>query len=373
VRLNSLSLENVRSYDRLELGFRGSKRHVFVGSNGSGKTNLVEALSYLSWGRSCLRAAADDVLRWGEDFFRIRAEGTGDDGSVRSLEYVWQRAPRRQCATFINDVRTPLLKFVGALKTVIFLPEDLDLFTGAPQKRRNFLDVLISQNEERFVHLRIEYERLIKQRNALLKQVSEGQAGRDEIRLWDEQLSEVAAGIQLKRIALIERFTAGLPGSLGALGEEAGDAAMVYVRKTKSLDARELVRELKSLYGESCDRDLILQTTTVGPHRDDWYINLRGHRLEQFASRGQQRASLLALLLLSARILEESSGERPIVLFDDVLSELDGFHQKALLESLADHQVLITSTHPVPLKSETVEWLVENGKVTQPGPVRTAV
>ncbi|OGJ64939.1 hypothetical protein A3A67_00475 [Candidatus Peribacteria bacterium RIFCSPLOWO2_01_FULL_51_18] len=363
MRIKSLSLENMRSYDRLALSLGNARRHVFVGPNGGGKTNLIEALSFLSYGRSCLKAAPDDVLRWGADFFRIRAEGEMADSSACSLEYVWQRAPRRKCATFINDVRLPLLKFVGALKTVIFLPEDLDLFTGAPQHRRGFLDILISQTDDNYTSLRVEYDRLLRQRNALLKRISEGQAEKNEVTLWDDQLAHTAAEVQLRRIKIIGLFNVGLKTSLALLSEESDDALMVYERKTQATEASVLKKEFQTFLSGSIDIDLMLCTTTVGPHRDDWHLVLRGHPLEKFASRGQQRTCLLALLLRSADILAEVSGERPTVLLDDVLSELDDRHQEALLKALSGNQVLITSTHQVPIYRDTAVWEVNKGVV----------
>jgi len=366
VRLTTLSLEHVRSYERLSLPLAGSMRQVFIGPNGSGKTNIMEAVSLLSWGRSCLRAMPEDVLRWGADYFRIRAEGELDDRTPLSFEYVWQRAPRRQCAAFLRDIRTPFLKFIGSLKTVIFLPEHLDLFIGAPAQRRAFLDILLSQLSPDFTALRVEYERLLKQRNALLKRIVERASREDELTLWDERFSLVAARVQHRRLALAARFTEQLPVLLAALGEEkTGDAVIVYERKTQGQDLPGIAAQCRALLLEARPRDLLIASTTVGPHRDDWHIVLRGHRLQQFASRGQQRASLLALLLVSARILEETCGERPVVLLDDVLSELDDRHQDALLASLTDHQVLITSTHPVPLSEDVTLWNVGEGKVVR--------
>ena len=363
MRLISLSLEQVRSYERLKLDLTGSLRQVFIGPNGSGKTNLIEAISFLSWGRSCLRSPAEDVLRFGEEFFRIRADGTLDDGTAKSFEYVWQRSPRRQSATFLSDIRTPLLQFIGALMTVVFLPEDLGLFSGAPSQRRGFLDALLCQVAGDYAALRVEYERLLKQRNALLQRIAKGESGKQELSLWDEQLAVSAAEIQRRRLKIVATFSSHLPEAISSLGEEGKDAKMVYERRTTLEESSALAEEFRTLFEASHDRDLLIGSTSVGPHRDDWHIVLRGRRLEQFASRGQQRACFLALLLVSARILEEARSERPIILLDDVLSELDDHHQAALLDSLRNHQVLITSTHTVPLADDVVLWNVGQGKL----------
>ena len=146
---------------------------------------------------------------------------------------------------------------------------------------------------------------------------------------------------------------------------------MIYERKTQGQDVTAIAAEFKTLFGHYRSRDILLQTTTVGPHRDDWAVVLGGHRVAQFASRGQQRSCLLALLFLSAHIVEEVCHERPIILLDDVLSELDDAHQEALLHALQHHQVFITSAHPIPLSEDVSVWSVADGKV-KPAPRRAA-
>ncbi len=364
MRLTSLTLEHFRSYERLKVSFSELDHQLFVGSNGEGKTNIIEALSYLSMGRSCLRSQGDDTVRWGEDFFRIRADLHADDGELSSVEYVWQRIPRRQSAMFVRDVRTPLLNFIGVLPTIIFLPQDLDLFTGSPSARRGFLDALLSQLKPDFVAHRIEYERILKQRNAVLSRIADGEANETELELWDDQIVHTAAQLTRHRDEIITLFNRSLVATLTSLGEgEWKNARMVHDRKTRATDVPAIEAELKQLLVQNRDRDLILQTTSVGPHRDDWHLEATGRNIALFASRGQQRAALLGLLLTSAELFQEVRRERPVILLDDVLSELDEYHQSALLQSLSGHQVLITSTHDVPIEEQVTQWRVQRGNV----------
>jgi DNA replication and repair protein RecF len=364
VKVIRLSIERFRSYERLELTFPKGNQF-FLGPNGSGKTNLIEALSLLSLGKSCLRADPEDMVRFGEDFFRLRVVAELDGGKERTLEYVWQSLPRRQSATFVDDIRTPLLQFIGALPTVTFLPEDLALFSGPPAKRRAFLDMLLSQLEPSYAGLRIEYERLLKQRGALLRRIADRVSDLSELDLWDERLAEAGAKIQARRSAIAAGFTADIGSVVKSLGEGALEGSVfVYERSTTSSDVKSIVSELRTLLRSSRDRDILLQSTSAGPHRDDWHILESGRPIERFLSRGQQRSYLVALILESAALLGEARSEKPIILLDDVLSELDDHHQDALLTSLRDHQVLVTSAHPVREKGLTV-WHVGEGRVTK--------
>ncbi len=365
MRLTSLSLEHFRSYDRLDLPLPECDLQLFVGCNGAGKTNLIEALTFLSVGRSCLRAEPSDALRWGEDFFRIRANTLSDAGEASGLEYVWQRTPRKQSALFIRDVRTPLLQFIGALPTIVFLPQDLDIFTGAPSHRRTFLDMLLSQLKPDFAANRIEYERILKQRNAVLSAIGDGMAGLDDLALWDSRLASKAARLIFLREEVIQLFGRHMEKNIRSLGEATWtDAFLIHDRKTTAETVEAIEEEMTRLLLDSRNRDLALRTTTVGPHRDDWHLRALGRDIAVFASRGQQRSAFIALLLTSATLFQDVRGERPVILLDDVLSELDESHQKSLLSSLEDHQVFITTTHPVTMAGESALWNVSGGTVT---------
>lgn len=361
MRITSLSLRHFRSYDSLDLRFGDTDRQYFFGDNGSGKTNIVEAISLLSHGRSCLKADLSDVVRFGDTFFKVRAETVGDDGQKRSVECVFQTSPRRGSAYFINDVRTPLLSFIGTVPTIIFLPQDLDLFTGSPSGRRNFLDSLLSQLRPDYAALRLEYERVLKQRNALLKRIAQGEAREAELDVWDSELVTAGAVIMTRRNDALSTIGDLLPGELMKLAENRTKIAVVPVTSAVGTDPKQALLESLQKYRS---RDVILQTTTTGPHRDDWRIEDDGKDIAVIASRGQQRSMLLAMLFVNAVLFKTVRHERPIILLDDVLSELDEHHQKALLTHLEDHQVIITATHPVAQASGLAAFTVRDGEVT---------
>ncbi len=355
MRIRSLNLEQFRSYDRLSLQFGETSKHVFVGENGSGKTNIVEAVSLLSQGRSCLRADLPDAIRFGNDFFRVRADTISDIGEERTVECVFQTSPRKATAYFIRDIRTPLLSFIGAVPSIIFLPQDLDLFTGPPAGRRSFLDSLLSQLQPDYAAMRLEYERVLKQRNALLRRISDGMASENDLDLWDGQVAEVGGRIRERRSLALARIGEHMPGELAKLGETFGAVVTEQV-----LQSEDLAESLRSNHS----KDILLRTTTAGPHRDDWRILADSRNIGQFLSRGQQRAAFLALLFVSAGLFESIRHERPVILLDDVLSELDQAHQDALLKHLEGHQVFVTTTHPVAHVAGLTMWEVREGTVT---------
>lgn len=358
MRLTSLQLESFRSYNKLSLDFdEGSQ--LFLGANGSGKTNIVEAISFLSQARSCLRAQPDEALRFEESFLKIRAGVQSDAGEESSLEYVFQVSPKRSSAFFLRDIRTPLLSFIGVLPTITFLPQALTLFTGSPSDRRSFLDALLTQLRPAFVAERMEYERILKQRNALLKQVASGEIEEHALDVWDEQLSLVGSTIIGERQSLLQEINAGLPLHIGSLGEQWKDTKVTYTASSMG----ERPDDMRATLLRYRSRDIILQSTTIGPHRDDWTLLADGRDIGIFASRGQQRTALLALLFVSAGLFQRARGERPVILLDDVLSELDPAHQNALLTHLSGHQVFITATHPTEELADLTAWEVGGGKV----------
>ena len=365
MRITSLSLEQFRSYGSHKIDFSGSQVHVLLGPNGQGKTNVLEAVSLLSLTKSCQKAEEADIIAWGEDYYRITAEVESDEGESKTLQLFSQIAPRKQKACFVNDVKVSVSEMVGVLPTVIFLPQDLELFTGSPGNRRNFIDQLLCQVSPEYLRTLMEYQKILKQRNALLRKISEGVARRGDLSVWDEKVAEAGTVVMLKRLELCEVLQCSLGQELQDLGEDWADAKIIYERKGESREFDGAKEELLDLLSHFQERDIVLKSTTVGPHRDDWKITVDDRDIATFASRGQQRTAVLALLFLEVSYLELKRGEKPVILLDDVFSELDDHHQTSLLQSLENHQVIITTTHvPSEIHGAKV-WEVGEEKLTQ--------
>ena len=363
MRITKLALQKFRSYDSHLMDFEESMVHVLLGPNGVGKTNILEAISLLSLAKSCQKAEETDIIAWGEDFYRVQGRAVTDDGEEKSFELVSQISPRKQKACFVNDVKVPISDLVGQLPTVIFLPRDLELFNGSPGNRRTFLDQLLCQVSPEYLQTLMQYQKILKQRNALLRKIGDGIARRTDLAIWDDKVAETGTVIMLRRLELIEMLQCTLAEELSRLGEEWPDAQMTYERKGNEREFSAAKQEMLDLLSRFQERDIIVHSTTIGPHRDDWKIMVDGRDIATFASRGQQRTAVLALLFLEVSYLELQRGEKPIVLLDDVFSELDDHHQVSLLSSLEDCQVIITSTH-IPSKLHGAKvW--EMGKVMQ--------
>ena len=364
MRLKSLTIEQFRSYPELKIDFASDNDiHLLVGPNAAGKTNILESIGLLSLTKSCQGADEVDLIHWGKEYYRVRAEIKHDDGTEGTLEVASQLTPRKQKACFKNDVKKSVGEMVGALPVVLFLPQDLDLFSGPPAQRRQFLDQLLCQVSPEYLMTLMQYQKILKQRNKLLKAIAEGKSKSSDLALWDKQISEHGGQITIKRLELIEMLQCTLTEELKELGEDWPDAKIVYERKGEKTTLNDVRQEICDLLEHYRERDIILQSTTIGPHREDWRIDVEGRSLPTFASRGQQRTAVLALLFLEVSYLELQSNEKPIILLDDVFSELDDAHQSALLKCLKGHQVIITTTH-IPEELHDANLLkVEKGKV----------
>ena len=363
MRLVDLDLRQFRNYGQQTVEFSNADVQLFVGKNGRGKTNLLEAVSILSITRSCRGRDDDEMVQWDHDFYRLKATVINDAGDRSIIESVCEVHPRKKKAFFINDVKTPLTGIVGFLPTVTFLPEDLELFTGPPAERRRFIDQLLSQLSSGYLVALSQYQKLLHQRNALLKRIASGMDGESSLELWDHECASRAAIITLARLELMETLNLSFAEEFSSLGEAWPDAELRYERKGETRTLPELDAEYRLFLGANRQRDILLQSTSVGPHREDWQVWKNGRPLPIFASRGQGRTAVLALLQLQVSYLELRRGEKPIILLDDAFSELDDGHQSALLKSLEGRQVLMTATRVPPGAEHAKVSTVEKGMV----------
>lgn len=365
MRLQSLSLQHFRSYRSLEWELPGGDLSILLGPNAAGKTNLLEAIALASSGRSFLGAEEDDLMTWGAEHYRVRAAVRSDAGEPKTIEVVSQRAPRRARAGFLNDVRVPIGRLTGELPAVTFLPQDLTLFTGSPARRRDLLNDLLAQISPEVARSLQTYQKVLKQRNALLRKIADGAGRPGDLAVWDEALAAEGAVITLAHLELLKVLQCTLEEEMATLGESWERVSLNYDRRGLALTREELVAEFLHDLLRFRERDLLLQATTIGPHRHDWHIAVDGRNLSTFASRGQQRTAVLALLFLQVSYVEVRRGEKPVILLDDVFSELDQAHQECLLQNLSGHQVFLTATHPVPGMERAEVWEVGAGRLEQ--------
>jgi DNA replication and repair protein RecF len=364
MRIHRLQLQQFRSYTQLDFLADSNDVHVFYGSNGAGKTNILEALHILSLSRTCFAVEESELITWGNEWYRITADIINGEQESIELEVVYQVAPRTKKALFVNGLNVQARTLVGHMPTITFLPEHLELFTGPPGRRRIYIDQILCQVSAEYLQSLSDYQKILKQRNALLKAIAKGNAHVSQLVIWNEAIAPLAAYITHERLNLLQLWQCTIESEVQQLGERWQDVRLHYTRKTISSTKEDLHAELLEHLHQAAQKDVLLTTTSVGPHRDDWSLYINERSITSFASRGQQRTAIIALLFLETSYIELQRNERPIVLLDDVFSELDVHHQESLLGALQDTQVFITTAHEPPIKPNTTYWHVHKGVIT---------
>lgn len=332
MQLKRLRLEHFRNYENLELDLDAPVT-ALVGLNAQGKTNLLESIAFLALGKSFRASKALETLKWDRPHGRIRAT-LEKKGKETQLEVFLQRSPEAKKVKKQSKWVTPK-HFIGTLRVVLFTPDHLDLVTGSPHARRQYLDRLLIQVDRDYLTALTAYQRILNHRNALLKRISQGRAQEWELDLWDARLAEEAKKIWDSR-TLFMNF---LKGSLEKDYDSIAGTGKQLTLKTNLHQDR---FDEKLLAHRS--HDIAVGSTSVGPHRDDFTLYLEEKELAECGSRGEQRSAILALKMAELTYIETKTGEKPLLLLDDVFSELDEERQKKLGELLQRYQSILTTT-----------------------------
>ena len=348
MQITELTLRSYRSYDTLHLAFDPGVQ-IFLGANAQGKTNIIEALYYAAFGRSHRTSSDAELIRVGEDGAHIGLSFRRHD-VPGELSFTFARGARRRITYAGESLRQRDL--VGLLPMVLFSPEDLFLVKGAPALRRRYLDAELSQASPAYYGELLRYTRILKQRNAVLKDIRERLAAPEELPPWDAQLARSAAYIVTRRIAAVAQLGAlsARVQAVLAAGEELALAYEIAGAGSEDFAEDDMTESLHLWYNKMlCEgraRDIARAATGVGPHLDDLVLRVGGMSLRSYGSQGQQRTGALALKLAELFYLQENIGEAPILLLDDVMSELDADRRRALLDFIRhEHiQTFITAT-----------------------------
>ena len=342
------------------------------GPNGHGKTNLLEAIYMMSAGKS-LRASTDrDLVRSAafDDIFthaQVSTEVTTSAGNVHlrvdlaepapnhadapgSRHRQVESAPRISKRFRINGVPRRASDFVGVLKAVLFSAEDLEFASGPPSIRRRYADMLVSQIDSGFVREAQEYQRVMAQRNHLLKSIREGRSNESELEFWDVQLSIHAARIMEGRANAIRALSAAacpIHQTLSGSCEPLSVRYMPSVEPGEYSDAPELSRTVLAAILAERRREMAAGHCIVGPHRDDIAVSIGEMDVRAFGSRGQSRTAVLAMKLGEVNLIADEFGEQPVVLLDDVMSELDEVRRRCVVDRASTlDQVIVTNAEP---------------------------
>lgn len=329
--LKKLYVQHIRSHEEylLELS---SDVTIITGANGSGKTSLLEAI-YLSLQGSSFKGGDSDMLRKEKPWWRIDVQFDDDEG--RTIKFDPSKTTSRK--QFVIDSKTTArIPVKYKYPVVLFEPEDLRLLHGSPSRRRQFIDRFISQLNPLYGPSLRKYERALKQRNNLLKQSF---IRDDELFAWNIALAEHGAFIIEQRIAFIEQINAKLAGLYQEIAGTHDDVSVHYSHTYIGDIKQKLLNELHA----HLQRDKYLGNTSIGPHRHDVLFEINNSPALSVASRGEARTIVLALKFLEVEIIEQLIEKQPIILLDDVFSELDATRQKLLTSQLNGHQIIITS------------------------------
>jgi DNA replication and repair protein RecF len=321
-------LRDFRTYAREEVAF-GRGLTVVAGPNGAGKTNLLEALYFGCTGRSCRTANEREVVRFGAGVARLELDAERE-GEAHSITVGFEPGEGKRLA--VDGAPVDRLTDSAARPLVsVFLPDRLDLVLGAPALRRAHIDQVIAALWPTRVGTRRAYSAALAQRNALLGAIRAGRAGRGSLPAWDQELARHGVALSADRAAAVAALTEPFAACAETLGLEGG-AELVYRPRSKAGRPEELAAEL----AERVDSDLERGFTGHGPHRDELILRRAGRELRTYGSRGQQRLGLLALLLAERGVLADERGAAPLMLLDDVTSELDTLRRERLVELLRE-------------------------------------
>ncbi len=332
--IESMQLNNYRNYASASLTFSPGV-NIFYGDNAQGKTNLMEAVYLCGTSRSHRGSRDRDLIRFGEEEAHIRLMFRRQSLSHRLDLHLKQKKSKGIAIDGMPIRRSSEL--LGLLHIVFFSPEDLGMIKNGPSMRRRFLDLEMSQLDHGYLQYLTSYNRLLSERNNLLKQISVFPQLRETLDGWDAQLLEAGRELIRKREKFIRHIHAMMREIHGKLTGNREEMRVFYEKNVEADAFGEALLERR-------DRDIRMGSTSVGPHRDDMGFQVNGIDIRKFGSQGQQRTAALALKLSEIRLIEQVSGDKPVLLLDDVLSELDSHRQNYLLENIADIQTMITCT-----------------------------
>ncbi len=370
--LRKLEVRDFRNYEQVTLE-TDAPVNIFVGNNAQGKTNLLEAIYMLALTRSHRAGKDVEMIRWQQQMASIFAQV---DKQYGSCDFGLMIAKQGKTAKLNGLVQSRLSEYVGQLNVVLFAPEDLELVKGSPGVRRRFLDIEIGQIQNSYLYHLAQYKRALAQKNKYLQTVYNTAVKHDEmLSLWNEQIAQHAVKLIVKRVSYLRKLSdwatkihAGITN-----GEES-----LAIRYQASLELAEdsdetvLISDYMLKLESMQEKELRRGNALVGPHRDDLLFFINEKEVQTYGSQGQQRTTALSLKLAEIELIKEVVGEYPLLLLDDVLSELDEIRQTHLINTFQDKVqtfITTTSTESIDMKKvkNAASFHVRQGKISRGG------
>lgn len=332
--VEKLYLKNYRNIENLEIELKDGV-NIFYGQNAQGKTNLLESIYMGATGRSHRTHKDKELVKFDKEEAHIRLI-VREDNIFDKIDIHIKKEAKKGIA--INNVPIAKLgELFGYLNIVIFSPEDLALIKQGPQERRKFIDIQLCQIDSIYYYNLSQYYKVLKQRNSLLKKISFDKNLKDMLFVWDSQLIDFGVKIIEKRLQFISKID-NIANNIHKKITQ--DREKLELKYKPSIDSQEFKEKLE----KNLEKDIMYQTTSYGPHKDDFLFFINGVNARDFGSQGQQRTASLSTKLAQIQLIQDEKNTSPVLLLDDVLSELDKDRQKFLIENIKNMQVVITCT-----------------------------
>jgi len=368
MHIEKLELKNYRNYDELNISF-DDKINVIIGENAQGKTNLMEAIYLLAFTKSHRTPREKELIQWEKEYAKIEGRVTKRNQTF-PLEIIISSKGKKAKLNHLEQQR--LSDYIGALNVVMFAPEDLTIVKGSPQIRRRFMDMELGQIQPTYVYHLGQYQRILKQRNTVLKQLQRNlKQDKGLLEVLTDQLISHAAVLLERRFVFLNLLRKWASPIHSRISRELEELEIIYA-PTMEVSENHSKEKIESLYlskfQEVQEKEVERGTTLIGPHRDDLMFYVNGKNVQVYGSQGQQRTAALSVKLAEIELIYNEIGEYPVLLLDDVLSELDDYRQSHLLSTIQGKvQTFVSTTSVEGINHDTLKkaelFHVKDGKI----------
>ena len=368
MRIKRLKVENFRNLERLDIEFSDGV-NIIYGNNAQGKTNIIEAIYIFSFGKS-FRANRDiELLKFDKEYFLSNIEIMKKDRELE-MDFGFDKISNKKIIKVNGVIQKKISDIIGKLNVVVFKPEDIKIVTDAPSVRRKYIDYLISSISKGYLENITKYKKVLEERNTLLKEIKlrlKGSKNLDEtdsnfLDVYDKLLSKLNCEIYNERKKVIEKLNNYIYGIHLKLTENYINNEKLHIKYVSNVE--EDIQKMYNNLIKSKLNDINKGYTSFGIHRDDYIISINSLDVSIYGSQGQKKSSIISLKLSELKVIEEVIGEKPVLLLDDYMSELDERRRLKFLDIIEDIQIIITTTHKISIDGkENTYFYVDNGKI----------
>ena len=368
MRIKRLKVENFRNLEKLDIEFSDGV-NIIYGNNAQGKTNIIEAIYIFSFGKS-FRANKDiELLKFDKEYFLSNIEIMKKDRELK-MDFGFDKISNKKMIKVNGVIQKKISDIIGKLNVVVFKPEDIKIVTDAPSVRRKYIDYLISSISKGYLENITKYKKVLEERNNLLKEIKAKLKGNrvlekndeDFLDVYDKLLSKLNCEIYNERKRVIEKLNNYIYGIHLKLTENYINNEKLHIKYVSNVE-----EDIQKMYNDlikSRLNDINKGYTSFGIHRDDYIISINSLDVSIYGSQGQKKSSIISLKLSELKVIEEVIGEKPVLLLDDYMSELDERRRLKFLDIIEDIQIVITTTHKISIDGkENTYFYVDNGKI----------